>query len=81
MIPAILSVLILIPTLIAALLFSVSWMIKYNPALLTELQGFLIPANIIGGILLLLPLVIGLMVLIISLWGKFQEHKDKQKGA
>ena len=81
MIPAILSVLILIPALIAALLFSVSWMIKYNPALLTELQGFLIPANIIGGILLLLPLVIGLIVLIISLWGKFQEHKEKQKGA
>lgn len=77
MIPAIIFIIVLVPTLIAALLFSVSWMIKYNPALLTELQSFLIPANIIGGILLLLPLMIGLIVLIISLWGKFQEHKNK----
>lgn len=77
MIQAILLVLILIPTLIAALLFAVSWMIKYNPGMLTELQGFLIPANIISGILLLIPLAIGLIVLIITLWSKIKKHKDK----
>lgn len=77
MIPAIILIIVLIPTLIAALLFSVSWMIKYNPALLTELQGFLIPANIIGGIILLIPLVIVLIILITTLWGKIREHKNK----
>ena len=80
MLPAIIVIIVLVPTLIAALLFSVSWMIKYNPALLTELQGFLIPANIIGGIILLIPLVIVLIVLITILWSKIKEHKSKQKG-
>ncbi len=77
MIPAIILIIVLAPTLIATLLFSVSWMIKYNPALLTELQGFLIPANIIGGIILLIPLVIVLIILLITLWSKIKEHKNK----
>ena len=77
MIPVILCILILIPTLIAALLFTVSWMIKYNPMMLTDLQSFLIPAGIISGIILLIPLVIGLFALIVTLWGKIKEHKHK----
>lgn len=77
MIPIILCILILIPTLIAALLFTVSWMIKYNPMMLTELQSFIIPAGIISGIILLIPLVIGLFVLIVTLCGKIKKRKDK----
>ena len=77
MIPAIILVIVLIPTLIAALLFAISWMIKYNPTLLTELQGCLIPANVISGIILLIPLAIGLIILVTSLWGKIREHKEK----
>lgn len=68
-----LMLLILVPTAIAALLLFIGWAIKYNPALLTEFQHILIPSSIVGGILMLIPLLIGIVILVINLWGKIKK--------
>lgn len=73
----IILLLILVPTLVAALLFAVAWMLKYNPGLLTEFQHLIVPCSIAGGIIMLIPLLIGLVIAIINLWGKIQQHKSK----
>ena len=71
----IIILLIFIPTLIATLLFAMAWMIKYNPAILMEYQGFFINCGIVGGIILLIPLLIGIVVLVMMLWDKIKKNK------
>ena len=68
-----LILLILIPTAIAALLLFIGWAIKYNPALLSEYKHILIPSSIVGGILMLIPLLLGIVILVMNLWGKIKK--------
>ena len=72
-----LLLLILIPTLIAALLLFTGWANKYNPALILEYQHILAPSSLISGIIMLIPLLIGIIIVIMNLWGKIEKHRNK----
>lgn len=67
--------LILIPTLIAALLLAMAWILKHNPAMILEYQSLFVNGGITGGIILLIPLLIGVVVLLAALWGKIIKDK------
>ena len=68
--------LILIPTLIAALLFSMAWILKYNPAIIMEYQELFINGGIVGGIILSIPLLIGIIIFVMMLWEKSMMEKS-----
>ena len=66
----IIGLFVLIPTAIAVLLLFTGCAIKYNPALIFKYQHVLIPSSFIGGIIMLIPLLVGIVILVANLWKK-----------
>lgn len=72
----VIALIILIPALIAALLLFIAWAIVRNPGILMgEMQGLIVGASIVAGIILLLPLLIGGTALLL------QNREKKARGA
>jgi len=67
--------LILIPTLIAAFILAMTWILKHNPAVVLEYQSLFIDGGIICVIILLIPLLISVVAWVITMWSKFKKEK------